>query len=108
MWCRNPQYFLNITKPTHLKIILRKKGQKRNRAGPLGFTITKANAPTVPPESTIIGKGKKGMSMPSSLIINGRTYAETLATTTFKKEKGSDAIPEFELPRLPHKLERKL
>ena len=24
-WCRNPQYFLNITKPCHLKIILRKK-----------------------------------------------------------------------------------
>jgi len=26
----------------------------------------------------------------------------------FKKEKGSDAIPEFELPRLPENLERKL
>ena len=28
-WCRNPQYFLNITKPTHLKIILKKKGGKK-------------------------------------------------------------------------------
>ena len=27
-WCRNPQYFLNLKKPTHLKIILRKKGGK--------------------------------------------------------------------------------
>lgn len=26
----------------------------------------------------------------------------------FKKEKGSDAIPEFELPRLAQNLERKL
>ena len=24
-WCKNPQYFLNITNPTHLKIILIKK-----------------------------------------------------------------------------------
>jgi len=28
-WCRNPQYFLNMTKPSHLKIILRKKKGKR-------------------------------------------------------------------------------
>lgn len=27
-WCRNPQYFLNLKKPTHLKIILRKKKKK--------------------------------------------------------------------------------
>ena len=24
-WCRNPQYFLNITEPTHLKIILKRR-----------------------------------------------------------------------------------
>jgi hypothetical protein len=24
-WCCNPQYFLNVTKPTHLKITLKKK-----------------------------------------------------------------------------------
>lgn len=75
LWCRNPQYFLNITKPTHIKIILRKKGNRRIRGVPIGFTVTKANAPTVPPESTIIGKGKKGVTMPTSMTINGRTYA---------------------------------
>lgn len=100
MWCRNPQYFMNITKPTHLKIILRKKGGRRQRGVPLGFTVTKANGPTVPPESTIKGKGKKGLTQPSSLVTNGKTYAETLNTMNFKKEKGSDNIPEFELPSL--------
>jgi hypothetical protein len=70
--------------------------------------VTKANAPTVPPESTIIGKGKKGVTMPTSMTINGRSYAETLKYMNFKKEKGSDAIPEFELPRLAENLERKL
>jgi len=104
LWCRNPQYFLNITKPTHIKIILRKKGARRMRGVPIGFTITKANSPTVPPESTIIGKGKKGVTMPTSMTVNGKTYAQTLATMNFKKEKGSDNIPEFELPRLAQNL----
>lgn len=44
-WCRNPQYFLNITKPTHLKIILKKKGGKRVKV-PIGVTVTKALSPT--------------------------------------------------------------
>ena len=46
--------------------------------------------------------------MPTSMTINGRSYAETLKYMNFKKEKGSDAIPEFELPRLAENLERKL
>lgn len=54
-WCRNPQYFLNITKPTHLKIILRKKVYKRTKNNPCGITITKAYGPTMPPPSKIIG-----------------------------------------------------
>lgn len=78
IWCRNPQYFLNITKPTHVKIILKKKGGRRIK-DPIGFTVTKANAPTVPPESTIIGKGKKGVTMPTSMMVNGKTYAQTLS-----------------------------
>ena len=45
-WCRNPQYFLNITKPSHLKFILRKKGGKRFRGIPIGLTVTKAQPPT--------------------------------------------------------------
>jgi hypothetical protein len=52
-WCRNPQYFMNITKPTHLKIILRKKGGKKARGVPIGLTIAKALAPTCPPASQI-------------------------------------------------------
>jgi hypothetical protein len=108
LWCRNPQYFLNITKPTHIKIILRRKGGRKTRGCPIGFTVTKANAPTVPPESTIIGKGKKGVTAPSSMTVNGVSYAETLRFMKFQKEKGSDQIPEFELPRLADNLERKL
>ena len=45
-WCRNPQYFLNITKPSHLKIILRKKRGRRMNGNPIGLTVTKANPPT--------------------------------------------------------------
>ena len=108
LWCRNPQYFLNITKPTHLKIILRKKGAKRLRNVPIGFCVTKANAPTTPPESTIIGKNVKGVTMPTSMPVNGKTYAQQLHTMNFKKEKGSDNIPEFESPGLADRLERKL
>jgi len=57
-WCRNPQYFLNIKKPTHLKIILRRKLNRRARGFPLGITVCKAYSPTTPPAATIIGKAK--------------------------------------------------
>ena len=70
--------------------------------------MTKANAPTTPPESTIIGQGTNTVTIPSSLVQNGMSYAQTLQTVSFKKEKGSDHIPEFELPSLNKKLERKL
>jgi hypothetical protein len=53
-WCRNPQYFLNITKPTHLKIILKKKGGRRLRGVPIGLVVTKAFSPTTPPATQII------------------------------------------------------
>ena len=39
---------------------------------------------------------------------NGRTYAERLKDMNFTKVKGSDNIPEFKLPRLNERLERKL
>ena len=100
LWCKNPQYLLNVTKPTHIKVILRKKGARRLKGVPIGFLITKAHAPTVPPASNIIGKGKDKRSTPSSMPQNGKTYAQTLATMKFTKEKGSDKIPTFELPRL--------
>jgi len=39
-WCKNPQYFLNLKYPTHLKIILRKIGASRRAKGThIGMTI---------------------------------------------------------------------
>jgi len=74
-WCRNPQFFLNITKPTHLKIIIRKKLRKKNRF-PFGMTITKALPPTTPQEAKILqGKGQEGKKLPTSMTVNGVTYA---------------------------------
>jgi hypothetical protein len=71
MWCRNPQYFLNITKPTHLKIILKKKGGRKFRGVPIGLTVTKAFPPTNPPAAKIIkpgkDKGQGGRMMASSI-----------------------------------------
>lgn len=107
LWSRNPQYFLNIKKPTHLKIILRKKGFRRIR-GFLGITVTKAHGPTTPPAVTIIGKGKDKKQTISSIPQNGLTYAQTLKNVAWKKEKGSDNIPNFEPPQLGENLERKL
>ena len=108
-WCRNPQFFLNITKPAHLKIILRKKRGRRMNGNPIGLTVAKANPPTQPPAAEIIGKGKdRGkVTLASTLPRQGQTYAQTLRSTV-KKEKGADNIPEFEPPRLADQLERKL
>jgi len=69
-WCRNPQYFLNITKPTHLKMILKKKGGRRIKGVPIGITVTKAFSPIDPPASKIIKPGKDkagGKTMTSSV-----------------------------------------
>lgn len=67
-WSRNPQYFLNIQKPTHLKIILQKKGNRRIKGVPVGIVVTKANSPTTPPATQIItGKGQGGKKMLSSI-----------------------------------------
>lgn len=76
---------------------------------PIGLTLTKANAPTVSPPATIIGKGKdKGkVTLPTTLPGRGITYAATLKQT-IKKEKGADNIPDFEPPQLDAELQRKL
>jgi calpain len=104
-WCKNPQYFLNITKPTHLKIILMKKGGRRFR-NPLGIVVTKALSPTTPPATEIItGKGNAKNKMISSIPVQGQTYSETLKMNV-RQDKG-EKIPEFEPPRLMN-LERKL
>lgn len=70
---------MNITKPTHLKLILKKKGGRRVKGVPIGLTVTKAFPPTNPPAAKIIkpGKDKIGAKMASSI---GKTsnYSATL------------------------------
>ena len=45
-WCKNPQYFLNLTQSTHLKIILRKTGNLRRAKGTkIGLTICRFEDP---------------------------------------------------------------
>ena len=69
---------MNITKPTHLKIILKKKGVKRFKI-PIGIVVTKAFAPTIPPATEIkTGKDNAKNKMISSIPVNGMTYSETL------------------------------
>lgn len=95
---------MNITKPTHLKIILKKKKQKYKV--PIGLVVTKALSPTTPPATEIItGKGNAKNKMISSIPIQGQSYSETLKHN-IKQDKG-EKIPEFEPPRLMN-LERKL
>lgn len=107
-WCRNPQYFLNITKPTHLKIILKKKGGRRLKGHPIGITVTKAFPPTNPPAAKIIrpGKDKAGGRTMASSIGKTAVYAQTLKRISGGGDK-ADKIPEFEPPKLEN-LERKL
>jgi hypothetical protein len=93
-WCKNPQFFLNITKPTHLKIILKKKGGKKFKGVPVGLVVTKANSPTTPPATEIItGKGNAKNKMISSIPQPGVTYSETLKMNV-RQEKG-EKIPDF-------------
>jgi calpain, invertebrate len=107
-WCRNPQFFLNVTKPTHLKIILKKKLPKKTKQYTCGITITKAYGPTTPPASSIKGKEKaRGVTLPSTLPGRGISYAQTLRN--MKKDKGDlEKIPEFEPPNLNGPCYRKL
>ena len=92
---------MELTKPSHLKFILNKKGGRRFKGIPIGLTVTKSQPPTQPPQAEIIGKGKDraGVTLPSSLPSNGMTYAQTLKSTV-KKEKGGENIPDFEPPTL--------
>ena len=89
-WCRNPQYFLNITKPTHLKLILKKKGGRRVKGVPIGLTVVKAFGPTNPPAAKIIKPGKEtGATKMASSIGKTAAYAETLKATN-RQEKGEN------------------
>jgi hypothetical protein len=62
-----------VTKPTHLKIILKKKGGRKIRGFPIGLTVTKAFPPTNPPAAKIIKPGKDKA--------NGRTMASSIGKT---------------------------
>ena len=107
-WCRNPQYFLNITKPTHLKIILKRKGKRIKGVTP-GLVVTKGYSPTTqPPTEIISGKAQGGNAkLLSSIPMNGMTYAESLRHQV-KQERG-EKIPDFNPPVLHQGiLQRKL
>lgn len=43
-WCENPQFYLNLDRPTHVKIVLRRfvTGKKKNLGANVGLLITKA------------------------------------------------------------------
>lgn len=90
---------MNITKPTHLKLILKKKGGRRVRGVPIGITVTKAFPPTNPPAAKIIkpGKDKAGGKTMASSIGKTADYAKTLKQT---KNDNRENIPEFEPPTL--------
>lgn len=106
-WCKNPQYFLNITRPTHLKIILKKKGGRRVKGVPIGIVVTKAFGPTVPPATQIITRKSNNNKMLTSMPMNGMTYAESLRANFSQEKTGNENIPDFEPPRL-NNMERKL
>ena len=106
-WCKNPQYFLNITRPTHLKIILKKKGGRRVKGVPIGIVVAKAFGPTVPPATQIISRKSNNNKMLTSIPMNGVTYAESLRANFSQKLTGNENIPDFEPPRL-NNMERKL
>jgi hypothetical protein len=101
---------LNITKPTHLKIILKKKGGRRVRGVPIGLSVTKAFPPTNPPAAKIIRPGKDkgtGGRMMASSIGKTAIYAQSLKMMANQGGDKADKIPDFEPPKLEN-LERKL
>lgn len=66
---------MNITRPTHLKIILKKRGGKKLKAA-IGLVVTKALSPITPPATQIIsGKQMMGKKTLSSCPVDGTTYA---------------------------------
>jgi hypothetical protein len=99
---------LNITKPTHLKLILRKKRNIRLKGISIGLSVVKAFGPTLPPAAKIIKPGKdQGGKMMASSIGKTSTYAMTLKNMNNKNR--DDKIPEFEQTKLENlSLERKL
>ena len=42
LWCRNPQFYLQIKDHTHLKIVLKKKGRTKGKAT-IGMVLCRAS-----------------------------------------------------------------
>jgi len=114
-WCRNPQYFLNLKKPTHLKIILRKKGGKKIKGVNIGICVTKAFPPTAKPASKIkkdgveLSPAKGGATrLKGTGTRIGKTNNRGFKTTTVARRNfKEDNFPEIVPPELEN-LERKL
>jgi len=84
---------LNITRPTHLKIILKKIGGRRNKGIPIGIVVTKAFSPITPPATQIItGKAGGSNKMISSIPHNGQSYAETLRANIIRERRKNTGI----------------
>lgn len=115
-WCINPQYFLNLKKPTHLKIILRKKGGKKIKGINIGLCVTKALPPTAAPASKIkkdgadISQTRHG-AMNTVGSKTGKSFKRAFKTTSgiAKRNLKEDNFPEIVPPDLSEtQLERKL
>ena len=77
-WCTNPQYFLNITSPTHIKIILRRKKVGKRTKQPIGITVTKANSPVEKPSADMVKPGKNG-ELPEGAITHAPKLENSMA-----------------------------
>ncbi len=117
-WCVNPQYFLNITVPTHIKIILRRKKGVKKPKSPLGICVTKANSPIEPPAAQMLKVGKDGKLPGAAQTVgpNGEQFEDTmkgakddkiLGQTMLKRSKNEVEQHHFIPPKLDH-MERKL
>jgi hypothetical protein len=114
-WCRNPQYFLNLKKPTHLKIILRKKGGKKIKGVNIGLCVTKAFPPTTKPASKIkkdgveLSPAKGGATRLKASTRMTKSTKKGFKTTTVvaRRNYKEDNFPEIVPPELEN-LERKL
>ena len=84
LWCRNPQYILNVSAVTLLKIIIRKTGRVRQARGhPVGLVICQAP--------------KKSNNKKNQAAVTKKTKTSIIATDkeveTFEKERKLQILP---------------
>lgn len=58
LWCKNPQYFLNIAEPTMMKIVLKKVGRMKHAKG-VSVGLVLCNAPVKSTVKKLISSSKK-------------------------------------------------